>query len=90
MLGKPRILSLYLFSSTCLINSIKHEHSCKILYLVLLLQSIAVVCYPITSSKRTIMNHISPADAGLDLDLWYIENILTDYDSQHLQTSESS
>ena len=32
----------------------------------------------------------SPADAGLDLDLWYIENILTDYDSQHLQTSESS
>ena len=32
----------------------------------------------------------SPADAGLDLDLWYIENIFTDYDSQHLQTSESS
>ena len=32
----------------------------------------------------------SPSDAGLDLDLWYIENILTDYDSQHLQTSESS
>ena len=32
----------------------------------------------------------SPADAGLDLDLWYIENILTDYESQHLQTSESS
>ena len=32
----------------------------------------------------------SPADAGLDVDLWYIENILTDYDSQHLQTSESS
>ena len=35
-------------------------------------------------------NSDSPADAGLDLDLWYIENILTDYDSQHLQTSESS
>ena len=33
---------------------------------------------------------ISPADAGFDLDLWYIENILTDYDSQHLQTSEFS
>ena len=31
----------------------------------------------------------SPADSGLDLDLWYIENILTGYDSQHLQTSES-
>ena len=30
MLGKPRI---YLVSSTRLINSIKHEHSCKILYL---------------------------------------------------------
>ena len=29
MLGKPRILSL---SPTRLINSIKHEHSCKILY----------------------------------------------------------
>ena len=31
MLGKPRILSL---SSTRLINSIKHEHSCKIIYLL--------------------------------------------------------
>ena len=30
MLGKPRILP---FSPTRLINSIKHEHSCKILYL---------------------------------------------------------
>ena len=30
MLGKPRILS---FSPTRSINSIKHEHSCKILYL---------------------------------------------------------
>ena len=29
MLDKPRI---YLFSTTCLKNSIKHEHSCKILY----------------------------------------------------------
>ena len=29
MLGKPRILSLF---PTHLINSIKHEHSCKILY----------------------------------------------------------
>ena len=31
MLGKPRILS---FFPTRLINSIKHEHSCKILYLL--------------------------------------------------------
>ena len=31
MLGKPRILS---FFPTRLINSIKHEHSCKILYLI--------------------------------------------------------
>ena len=30
MLGKPRILSLF---PTRLINSIKHEHSCKILYI---------------------------------------------------------
>ena len=30
MLGKPR---LYLLSSTRLINSIKHEHSCKIFYM---------------------------------------------------------
>ena len=29
MLGKPHI---YLFSSTRLINSIKHEHSCTIIY----------------------------------------------------------
>ena len=29
MLGKPHILSLF---QTRLINSIKHEHSCKILY----------------------------------------------------------
>ena len=32
MLGKPRILFL---SQTCLINSIIHEHSCKILYVSL-------------------------------------------------------
>ena len=31
MLGKP--LTFYGFSSTRLINSIKHEHSCKILYI---------------------------------------------------------
>ena len=37
-----------------------------------------------------VKSYISPADAGLDLDFWYIENILTDYDSQHLLTSESS
>ena len=30
----------------------------------------------------------SPADSGLDLDLRCIENVLTDYDSQHLKTSE--
>ena len=35
-------------------------------------------------------NSCSLADVGRDLDLWYIENILTDYDSQPLQTSESS
>ena len=32
MLGKPRIL--FFFSPTRLINSIKHEHSCKILYVL--------------------------------------------------------
>ena len=31
MPGKPRI---FLFSPTCLIHSIKHEHSCKILYIL--------------------------------------------------------
>ena len=32
--GNPGLadLAFYLFSSTHLINSIKHEHSCKILY----------------------------------------------------------
>ena len=28
-------LAFYLFSPTCLISSIKHEHSCKILYTIL-------------------------------------------------------
>ena len=47
------------------------------------------------STKQSVpdqesVQHCSPADAGLDLDFWYIENILTDYDSQHFQTSESS
>ena len=32
MLDKPRFLSIYIYP-TCLINSIKHEHSCKIRYL---------------------------------------------------------
>ena len=36
------------------------------------------------------LSYTSPADKGLDLDLWYIEIILADYDSQHLQTSQSS
>ena len=27
------LLTYFLFSTTCLINSIKHEHSCKIIYL---------------------------------------------------------
>ena len=31
----------------------------------------------------------SLAESGLDLDLRYIENVLIDYDRQHLQTSES-
>ena len=34
MLGKPRIVSLF---PTRLINSIKHEHSCKILYYLAIL-----------------------------------------------------
>ena len=41
MLGKPSILSLF---PTRLINSIKHEHSCKILYTVLtVLSSLAII-----------------------------------------------
>ena len=31
----------------------------------------------------------SPAESGPDLDLGYIQNVLTDYDSKYLQTSES-
>ena len=31
----------------------------------------------------------SPADSGLDLDLRCIENVLSDYDREHLHTSES-
>ena len=42
MLGKPRSASLafYLFFPTRLINSIKHWHSCKILYLNTLFSAI--------------------------------------------------
>ena len=32
----------------------------------------------------------SLADLGVDLDLRCIENVLTDYDSQHLQKQEST
>ena len=32
----------------------------------------------------------SLADSGVDLDLRCIENVLTDYDSQHLQEQEST
>ena len=32
----------------------------------------------------------SLADSGVDLDLRCIENVLTDYDSQHLQKQEST
>ena len=33
---------------------------------------------------------ISPVESEVDLDLGYIENVLTDYDSQHLQKQEST
>ena len=49
-------------------------------------KNVCAIARPIYLSN----SHTSPADAGLDLDLWYIETILTDYDSQHLQASESS
>ena len=42
MLGKPRILSLF---PTRSINSIKHEHSCKILYLMSKLGKIIDIKY---------------------------------------------
>ena len=34
--------------------------------------------------------HYSPVESEVDLDLGYIENVLTDYDSQHLQKQEST
>ena len=46
MQGKPRILSLY---STHLINSIKHEHSCKILFIM------GSVRQWLTSLQRTVL-----------------------------------
>ena len=36
-----------------------------------------------------IFCQFSPAESGLDLYFRYIENVLIDYDRQHLQTSES-
>ena len=44
-------------------------------------------CVQIT--LNSCFSYPSPADSRLDLDLRCIENALTDYDSQHLQTSES-
>ena len=41
-------------------------------------------CASITAERNN-----SPAESELDLDLRYIQNVLTDYDSQYLQTSES-
>ena len=46
MLGKPRIF--YLFSPTRLINSIKHEHSCKIF-------KTKLGCYALFGSSHTCM-----------------------------------
>ena len=40
-----------------------------------------IYCYNITNS---------PTANKLDLDLWYIENVLTDYSREHLQTSKPS
>ena len=48
MLGKPRILS---FSPTCLINSIKREHSCKILYIFRLFLFLVLMLFTISSCQ---------------------------------------
>ena len=42
------------------------------------------------NSIVTIFCSYSLADSGVDLDLRCIENVLTDYDSQHLQEQEST
>ena len=39
---------------------------------------------------RTEKRRCSPVESEVDLDLEYIENVLTDYDSQHLQKQEST
>ena len=54
MLGKPCI---NLFSPTRLIKSIKHEHSCKILYILLLtlLGSVFVPCFVMLSCFDIIL-----------------------------------
>ena len=61
MLDKPRIL---FFSPTRLINSIKHEHSCKILYVQLLLSSFYLVNLYHSSFKRVfsfrVENSVDP------------------------------
>ena len=46
MLGN---LAFYVFSPTCFINSIKHEHSCKILYI-----SMLKTVYPFLSSLLNV------------------------------------
>ena len=60
MLGKPRILS---FSPTRLINSIKHEHSCKILYTYYLLSS--ANSFGPWSGIRTQIRHDKPSSDDL-------------------------
>ena len=50
MLGKTYILSLFLNS---LINSIKHEHSCKILYIIVLYEDFFQVAAYIREESQT-------------------------------------
>ena len=57
MLGKPRILSLF----PNLINSIKHEHSCKILYVLNSDNHIQFnKCTVCITSKSFIENSVNP------------------------------
>ena len=62
MLGKPFILSLF---STCLMNSMKQEHSCKILYLQFTLVSILFSL----KDRKIILKSLISCSAGMRLTL---------------------
>ena len=65
-------LTFYLFSPTCLINSIKHEHSCKILYLQQWKHSCKIL-YICNNGSIHVRSSISAIRGALMWDALYLQ-----------------